>query len=124
MLLLVTGAGGFVRGYVGGMADEDHERRCADVARGKAVVAAVDSLVATGTTCPAHETQERTHAIGDDGQREKWNIHVDPTDCSYTLREFTVPGWPIGASARLEYDSRSKIWKIANEGERSTMICP
>ena len=124
VLLLLLGAGGLIYWYVSSIADEDHERRCADVARGKEVVAALDSLVAASTTCPGRKMRVRAHAIGDDGQREKWDIDIDRTDCSYTLHKFTVPGWPIMASVRLEYDSRAKRWQTVCEGQHSTIRCP
>jgi hypothetical protein len=123
-LLLVVLGGAFVCGKLSSIADEERALRCADMARGKLIVGEVDALVAESSVCPVHEMEARTHATNEVGEKPTWSIDIDPRECGYTLHKLTRPGWPIGASVRLDYDSRSKKWELLCEGERSRMVCP
>jgi len=123
LLLLVVGGGVFLCVRINRMAAEDRKLRCADVARGNELAAALDAIVARGNGCPAPKMQKRVKAAGV-GHRSKWELDIDKGDCSYTLRTFTVPAWPIQASVRLDYASRTKKWESVCEGDHRRMTCP
>jgi hypothetical protein len=123
LLLLVLGGGGVLCARVSRMAAKDRELRCADVARGNELAAALDAMVAHGNRCPAPAMQKRARAASVD-HRSEWKLDIDSRDCSYALRTFTLPAWPIQASVRLDYDSRSKKWESVCEGNRTPMTCP
>jgi hypothetical protein len=119
VLLLFLGGVGYLGWQVNRMAAADQQRRCADLARGKEVVAALDALVARGQRCPAAAMQKRAAS-----EPLEWELRIDSSDCSYTLAAFTVPGWPISASVRLGYDSHLRKWESVCEGHHSLPRCP
>jgi hypothetical protein len=125
MLLLILGCVGYLGWRVSLIAAAENQSRCADLARGQALVGSLNAMVARSNRCPTAELQGLAKAASaGPGKRSEWDIRIDGKDCRYTLAAFTVPAWPISASVRLVYDSRLGKWESVCEGRRSSPRCP
>ena len=121
-LLLLTG-GVFICRRINRIGEVENELRCADLARGKSLVRSLDSIITHRETCHISELEQRVKAAST-GQRAEWDLHIDTTDCSYTLHTYSASAWPIWIAVHLGYNSRTTQWEFICDGDRLRLRCP
>lgn len=123
ILAIFIAGGGFVCWRINQIAAMENEMRCADLSRGKALVAVLDSIITSADKCPEYELKECIKSASE-GQRAEWEFSIDRRDCSYALHTYSAPAWPIWIAVHLSYDSRSAKWKFICDGDLLRVKCP
>jgi hypothetical protein len=108
---------------IGRITAADNEMRCADLARGKALTATLDSAISHSDKCPTRELKALCQAASV-GRRAEWQLNVDSNNCRYTLHTYSAAAWPIRIAVHLAYRSQRSEWEFICDGDRLNIKCP